>query len=96
MSLFLAGNIGDELTWKWDGDGDSFCYFASSSSLMRERSRSVAADEIGKAVMSSSRCVPVQRRNGGITEYIVQAIDGEPRQVPIIPQPVRTRTRVQV
>jgi hypothetical protein len=77
--------------------GDSFAYFASSSSLMRERSRSIAADAIAKAVMSmvtANRCVPVQRRNGQGTEYLVQAIDGEPRQAPIVPQPVKVRTRI--
>jgi hypothetical protein len=61
--------------------GDSFAYFASSSSLMRERSRSVAAEKIGAAVYSmylAGRAVPVFQRNGMGGVYSVQAVDGAP------------------
>jgi hypothetical protein len=71
--------------------GDLFAYFASSSSLMRERSRSVAAEEIAMTVWHqlhlTGKGACVQRRNGGITEYIVQATDTAPVQAVAVAQP---------
>jgi hypothetical protein len=73
--------------------GDSFCYFASPASLMRTRSRSVSAEEIGAAVWSmyagTGRCVPVQRRNGLTTEYLAIATDNGPVRALAVPQPMK-------
>jgi hypothetical protein len=78
--------------------GDSFVYFASSSSLMRIRSRDLAADAVGKAALDLWRAGRVQLTQAKIGDghyrYIATACEAEPVRDPVVVQPVRTRTKV--
>jgi hypothetical protein len=76
--------VEDLMRWRADPmrkTGDSFVYFSSAASLSRIRSRDIATDRVGSAVMSmyeSGRCVPVCQCNGAGSIYSVQAVDNEP------------------
>jgi len=69
--------------------GEAFCYYSSSSSLMRARSWDVAVD-IGNAVWTmylSGRCLPVCMRTNQGWNYLAQATENPPVQPSIWAEP---------
>jgi hypothetical protein len=95
-----VATVNEMLAWRSSPvrkTGDAFCYFQGPS-LMRIRSRDMAADAVGKLALDLWRAGRVQLTQAKIGDgeyrYLATACESDPMREPVVKQPARVRTKV--